>query len=387
MKNRGSQKSASDKDITAANKNDVKANGKDKENRSEDSQKDGSTEKLKQNNSSESMKKESSQSVKKIQRESSRGWLMKAAALTILSVQHCLVGLITRQSRTAGSGKFLPQTGVICQEVLKGVVSLVLVLSTGGSLIDVVSSPRELARASVPALLYLVQNNLQYVALGYLDPATYVVTYQLKILSTAIMSVLLLNRELSKQKWVALTLLVAGVSIVQLSAMSTSASDATEFSQSQQLLGLAAVLTTCVLSGLAGVYTEMILKTSPVSLWARNVQLSLCSLLIGALGLAMTRDFEQVRSHGFFYGYNGWVYASVVNNSFGGLLIAAIIKYADNIIKNFATAISIVLTTAASIYALGLTFTLSFFAGVATVCFSTFLYGGLFDDLFHRKLR
>lgn len=314
-------------------------------------------------------------------KDNKRKWLMKAVALATLSVQHCLVGLITRQSRTTGTGDFLPQTGVICQEVLKGSVSLFLIIWGGDSLFSVFSSPRELARASVPALLYLVQNNLQYVALGYLDPATYVVTYQLKILSTAVMSVLLLHRELSLQKWIALTLLVVGVATVQLSAMNASANaTAKESAYSQQIIGLAAVLTTCALSGLAGVYTEMILKTSPVTLWARNVQLSVFSIIIGVVGLAITDDLTKVRLHGFFQGYNGWVFSSVVNNSFGGLLIAAIIKYADNIIKNFATAISIVLTTAISTYALGLTFTFAFFSGVAIVCFSTFLYGGLFDN-------
>eukprot|EP00747_Dinoflagellata_sp_TGD_P172764 gnl/TRDRNA2_/TRDRNA2_209951_c0_seq1.p1 gnl/TRDRNA2_/TRDRNA2_209951_c0~~gnl/TRDRNA2_/TRDRNA2_209951_c0_seq1.p1 ORF type:complete len:336 (+),score=37.14 gnl/TRDRNA2_/TRDRNA2_209951_c0_seq1:82-1089(+) len=309
------------------------------------------------------------------------GWQLKGIALSVLSIQHSLVGLITRQSRVTGTGEFLPQTGVICQEVLKGAVCIILVLSGSGSFQDVVRSPSELARASVPAILYLVQNNLQYVALGYLDPATYVVTYQLKILSTAIMSVLLLKRELTMQKWIALMLLVAGVSTVQLSALNTSGSASKESGLSEQMIGLAAVLTTCVLSGLAGVYTEMILKTSQVSLWARNVQLSFFSILIGLLGVAVTDDLAQVRLHGFFNGYNGWVFASIVNNSFGGLLIAAIIKYADNIIKNFATAISIVLTTAMSTYALGLTFTYAFFAGVAIVCFSTFLYGGLFDNI------
>merc|ERR1719161_2132358 len=97
-------------------------------------------------------------------------------------------------------------------------------ISGGESLANVISSPKELGKAAVPALLYLVQNNLQYVALGYLDPATYVVTYQLKILSTALMSVILLKRELSIQKWVALTLLVIGVSTVQLSEMNASGS-------------------------------------------------------------------------------------------------------------------------------------------------------------------
>lgn len=312
-------------------------------------------------------------------------WKMKAVALAVLAVQHCCVGLITRKSRTTGTGRFSPQTGVICQEILKFCFCLLCVIFTGESVVGVFSRPSELVRSSIPALLYLVQNNLQYVALGYLDPATYVVTYQLKILSTAVMSVLLLKREISPTKWIALALLVMGVSAVQLSAVDTSGdAGSSKGVYSQQFLGLVAVMTTCLLSGLAGVYTELILKMSSVSLWARNVQLALFSIIAGIVGLAVTDDLSKVREHGFFDGYNSWVCASIVNNSFGGLLIAVIIKYADNIIKNFATAISIVLTTAISIYALGLAFTFSFCLGVAVVCFSTFLFGGAFDSYIGR---
>lgn len=314
-------------------------------------------------------------------KEADNTWIMKAVALAVLSVQHCAVGLITRKSRTTGTGQFLPQTGVISQEILKFLFCLGCVIYTGESVVSVFSRPHELVRSSVPAVLYLVQNNLQYVALGHLDPATYVVTYQLKILSTAVMSVVLLKREISLTKWIALALLVIGVSTVQLSSLSTSSdSDSDTGVYSQQFLGLVAVLTTCVLSGLAGVYTEKILKMSSVSLWARNVQLALFSIVAGVIGLAITDDLAKTREHGFFQGYNSWVFASVVNNSFGGLLIAVIIKYADNIIKNFATAISIVLTTAISIHWLGLAFTFTFGLGVAIVCFSSFLYGGALDS-------
>ena len=71
-------------------------------------------------------------------------------------------------------------------------------------------------KLAIPACLYVLQSSLQYVAISNLDSATYQVTYQFKILPTALFSVLLLRRKLSARKWTALALLMFGVAIVQI---------------------------------------------------------------------------------------------------------------------------------------------------------------------------
>lgn len=129
---------------------------------------------------------------------------------------------------------------------------------------------------TVPAILYLIQNNLQYIAVGLLDAATFQVAYQLKILTTALFSVLLLSRSLSLQKWMALVMLTIGVAIVQTAGTKSAAAE-----HSSKLLGLAVVFCACCTSGLAGVWFERVLKGSTSSLYLRNVQMSLFSIIPG----------------------------------------------------------------------------------------------------------
>lgn len=157
-------------------------------------------------------------------------------------------------------------------------------------------------KLSIPACLYVVQNNvrdlrlrrlvrwtltlphsqLQFVAASNLDVPTFQVTYNLKILTTALFSVFLLRRRLSARKWLALLFLAAGVGVVQLQSSTASGSTSHGSHEMDKYKGLAAVFCACMTSGLAGVYFEMVLKGSKADLWIRNVQLSFFSLLPAA---------------------------------------------------------------------------------------------------------
>lgn len=312
--------------------------------------------------------------------------------------------------------RYFTSTAVFLNEVIKLAISLAMALyetsSSSPSSTPTMSLFRSLSGAvftgdswklAIPAILYTLQNSLQYVAVSNLDAATFQVTYQLKILTTALFSVTMLGRSLSVRKWVSLVLLMVGVGIVQLPSGATdpakmkevharyalpqsikqlagmggraaaqlvgrSASATYEGVQHDETahhpqmngsLGLAAVIIACCISGLAGVYFEKVLKdgNATASLWVRNVQLSFYSLFPAFFLGVVFKDGADIARDGFFTGYNPVVWTAITFQALGGIVVALVVNYADNIAKNFATSISIVISFVASVYLFDLSIT------------------------------
>lgn len=234
-------------------------------------------------------------------------------------------------------------------------------------------------KLSIPAILYVIQNNLQFVAASNLDVATFQVTYQMKILTTAGFSVLMLRKKLSTVKWLSLLGLAIGVGIVQIqtgSASGHSSSSHLEHIMSP-MKGFLAVSAACVTSGLAGVYFEMVLKGSQADLWVRNVQLSLFSLLPALVPVLFTTSPSPTGGwfpwH-LFANFGGWAWATVLIQVFGGLVTAVVIKYSDNIMKGFATSLSIIISFLASVALFNFSITVPFVVGSSVVLAATWFY-------------
>jgi UDP-sugar transporter A1/2/3 len=71
-----------------------------------------------------------------------------------------------------------------------------------------------MTKLAIPSGLYAIQNNLLFIALSYLNAATYQVSYQLKILTTALCSVFMLGKKVQKHQWFSLCMLAIGVAFV-----------------------------------------------------------------------------------------------------------------------------------------------------------------------------
>ena len=130
----------------------------------------------------------------------------------------------------------------------------------------------------------------------------------------------------------------------------------------------------CAISGFAGVYFEKILKGSaPVSIWMRNVQMAVFAIPASFFA-SMIQDGSKIMEKGFMFGFDWVVWLTVLWYGIGGLSVAVCIKYADNIAKNFATSVAIILATLGSIYVFGFVPNFMFTLGASLVIFSIFLY-------------
>jgi len=305
---------------------------------------------------------------------------LKYISLITLTGQNALLGLSMRYARTRPGDMFISTTAVFLAELVKLLTCLGLVWNSEGrslsnwwSAIDgtIFKQPIDTIKVMVPSAVYLIQNNLLYVAASNLDVATYQITYQLKILTTAMFAVTMLGKKLLLTQWLSLLALIAGVAMVQLSDVKESASANPDQSK---VIGFSAALTACMLSGFAGVYFEKILKGSEVSVWMRNVQLALLSVPLGLI-TAYGKDGAKIQDQGFLHGYDSFVWFTVAQNALGGLLVAVVVKYADNILKGFACSLAIIITCVASIFIFDFSLSLQFCTGAALVISSIFLYG------------
>merc|ERR1712242_208664 len=106
-----------------------------------------------------------------------------------------------------------------------------------------------------------------------------------------------------------------------------------------------------------------------------QAQLAIVSLVI--LGLyAISKDAEVILEKGFFYEFNLPAFISCLNSALGGLIVAAVLKYADSVLKGYATACSVVLTGVISRILFGTSLTMFYGIGMVNVICAVLLYNG-----------
>ncbi|XP_013416659.1 probable UDP-sugar transporter protein SLC35A4 [Lingula anatina] len=229
---------------------------------------------------------------------------------------------------------------------------------------------------AVPALLYCFNNNIAVHMQLQMDPATYQVLGNLKILSTAFLYRLIIKRPISPLQWVALGFLaLAGISNsyggLQAKQGITSAGVI-----HITVKGLLMITTYCFVSGLAGVYTEYILKKQyQTSIHLQNILLYIFGILLnGGMWLSQAAASGSPGAFNLFHGYSLYTWVIVITQAFSGLIMSAIMKHSSNIARLFMISSAMMVATALSMLVFDLKLNIFFCAAFVLVFVALILY-------------
>jgi UDP-galactose transporter len=307
-------------------------------------------------------------------------WLtfLKYGSLCFLILQNSSHVLMLRYSRVTPEpcGEYVTSVAVLCAELLKLAVCLIaLIVAERGPLSALAKLDEciwqrkfDTLKVAIPSFCYTLQNNLQFVAASHLGAALLQLLYQTKTLSTAIFGVVILQKSLRCNQWCALSVLVCGVVLAQGSQSSGGG-----LTKGNALVGVTAAIGVSVCSGFASVYLEKILKGDTTPLLVRNVQLCIFSIPLQLLAVYQ-RDYDKVLARGWLHGFCVSTWLVVGQFAFGGLLVAVVIRFADNNLKNLAMAVAIILSCMVSIPLFGFQPNMVFGFGGLLVIISIFLY-------------
>jgi UDP-sugar transporter A1/2/3 len=262
--------------------------------------------------------------------------LLRIGVLALLVLQNTSLRLVMKHARTV-SPNFSATAAVFACEVLKFSVAVAVLARVRRSLITAlveVLNYRELIPMLVPAALYLLADRLHHVSTRRLDVAAFQVLSQSKVLTAALFGKVFRGRDYSSRQWFCLCCIAGGIAICQLADIGV------DTVPMPDLLGVATVMTTSLLGAAAGTYIEATLQRGSGDgvLWKRAAQMAANGCLIAA-GPASRSNLD-----GFVF--SAWMVVAL--NAAGGLLVAAAMRYADNVLKTLAASLSIVVSTVAA---------------------------------------
>ncbi|KAG8327448.1 hypothetical protein J6590_020149 [Homalodisca vitripennis] len=216
----------------------------------------------------------------------------------------------------------------------------------------------------VPAFLYCLYNNLAFVNLSVFDPTSYYLLLQFRVVVTGVLFQMLFKKQLSTKQWLSLVLLTAGCIIKQLPFSSSSPTtdppvqqvtdpDVVITSMDKHMTSVFSwnmllILIQIVCSCLAGVYNELLLKSTDseaCNIYIQNtfmyVDSIVCNVaLLGWQGqLSVVWDTTQLDHLLDFK-----VILVILNNAAIGVVTSFFLRSLNSILKTFASALELIFT-------------------------------------------
>lgn len=279
---------------------------------------------------------------------------MKLFVLCLLCMQNTMFTVLRRYSQGVLKENYSKYEVLLAGELIKMVYSAYKIsssLKAGDK-----AAPRlnyllrRSSKMAILAMIYGAMNILSFVALRNISAGMFTIFAQLKILTTATCSKVMLRRSYSMTKWRALLSLMMGVLL--FSEPIWNRDDAGVNPEGGNIfLGTTAVLAEVTMSGFASIYFEKVIKTDPeqLGIWERNYQLAFGSIPIYIMFIL----YDGGGNVGFGGGWSVVAVVLALLGAAGGMLVALSIKHGDSILKTLATTGAIVLSATLDHFMLG----------------------------------
>ncbi|XP_046543048.1 LOW QUALITY PROTEIN: probable UDP-sugar transporter protein SLC35A4 [Haliotis rubra] len=228
----------------------------------------------------------------------------------------------------------------------------------------------------VPAVLYCINNNLSVYMQVHMDPTTYQILGNMKVATTAVLYRVVIQRPLTVVQWMSLGVLSMSGILDSYGGMQASGST---WSGEMHLTvaGLIMMFIYCCISGLAGVYTEYILKRHyQTSLNVQNTLLYTfgCSQrwTVGRTGSMEWQGGD--RRLDLFEGFTFKTWAIVVSSAFNGLIMSVIMKHGSNITRLFIISCAMLVTTLLSVAIFQLALNMYYILAFTMIVVALYMY-------------
>jgi UDP-sugar transporter A1/2/3 len=211
-------------------------------------------------------------------------------------------------------------------------------------------------------------NIMKVFAARALSPPVFQLLASTKILATALASWAMLGKVLTARQWLAMLVLTVGVALgQQKSSAGLDGIDAVPF------MPIAIMIVNSFLSAAGAVYTEKVLKarqSANLTIFATNLHMSAHTLMLNLLKACVLGVPFIPR----LWNLGPWTWAALLNEAVNGILVSALMRHADSIVKNYAFAASIFVTAGLSVPLLEYWPEFHFLLGAILVVISMWLY-------------
>jgi hypothetical protein len=275
--------------------------------------------------------------------------LYALSALTLIST---CIGFTTKMSQVSGKYKYSPASAVVMTELFKLVSSVAIAAKilfseaqqekTSFKIQLRIFLDRNFSRAVILhelglAVAYCIVNLVTYLIFMHATASVFFLLKAASPVVTAIMLKVLVGRSITGTQWFSIVTQCVGLVVTQYNPCTGSSV--------VSVAGYVLIVINISVSCAAGVWNEHVIKNYGTSVNAQNIVLYCWGIAINMAvflaappsALGVERDYE------FFEGYNWIVIAMIAANGSVGLVITAVYKYADVVVKTFGLAGSTVL--------------------------------------------